>query len=239
MLTPLEIENKRFKKEVFGYNQVEVEDFLSVVSAEYEKIYKDNNAALARINMLTDAIKQYKSMEETLQNAMIVAQKSGEEIRAEASASSSRIVADAETQAQNIIADARRKAAEISYKAEEIKRVSEVFKKQTIELLMEQLDVIKKGHSSSSSEFAISESFEVAEDNEDLIVESSNSTSNSSSEIDLSKILEDVGKISKNLDNYASTDNVAKQTEGSEVEEDSELDDEPEGIKALFDGEEA
>ena len=58
MLTPLEIENKRFKKEVFGYSQIEVEEFLSEVSQDYERFYKDNSAAKERIEMLTDAIKQ-------------------------------------------------------------------------------------------------------------------------------------------------------------------------------------
>ena len=47
MLTPLDIQKKRFRKEIFGYNQVEVEEFLNDISVEYEKILKDNNRCRA------------------------------------------------------------------------------------------------------------------------------------------------------------------------------------------------
>ncbi|MCL2838826.1 MAG: DivIVA domain-containing protein [Oscillospiraceae bacterium] len=228
MLTPLEIENKRFKKEVFGYSQVDVEDFLSEVSSQFEKIYKDNNAALARIEMLNDAIKQYKSMEETLQNAMAVAHKSGDEIRAHARSAADRTVSDAEKQAQQIVADAQRRANEISYKSEEIRKSVELFKKQNIELLMEQLEVIKKGHSISAPELETTISFAYSEVEES----SENSAVASSETIDLSKVLADVGKISKNLDVQTSSEEMP----GAEldIETEAELDEEPVGLKELF-----
>jgi len=228
MLTPLEIENKRFKKEVFGYNQVDVEDFLSEVSAQFEKIFKDNNAALARIEMLNDAIKQYKSMEETLQNAMAVAHKSGDEIRAHARSAADRTIADAEQQAQRIIADAQRRANEISYKSEELQKSVELFKKQNIEILMEQLEVIKKGHSISAPEIDTTINFEYSEADGNL--ESTSVAANET--IDLSKVLADVGKISKNLDDFASSEEVVSAV--AEVELEVELDEEPEGLKELF-----
>ena len=42
MLTPLDIENKRFTKTIKGYNVDEVDDFLDQVTFEYEKLYKEN-----------------------------------------------------------------------------------------------------------------------------------------------------------------------------------------------------
>ena len=43
MLTPLEIENKKFSKQMMnGYNVDEVDEFLDLVTAEYEKMYKEN-----------------------------------------------------------------------------------------------------------------------------------------------------------------------------------------------------
>ena len=231
MLTPIEVENKRFKKEVFGYNQIEVEDFLSEVSGIYEKLYKDNNAALARIDMLTDAIKQYKSMEETLQNAMVIAQKSGDEIRADARGAAERVVADAKEEAKNIIAEARRKADEVSYRSEELQRSVEMFKTQTIELLTAQLELIKR-HSpldlGTSAQYSKSD---------DTVADDSEKVDNDTIEmIDLSNVLEKVGKISESIDSFSSV-------EGAEtVEADSEkmeYGDEPEGMKELFDGDQA
>ena len=41
MLTPLDIENKKFQKQMMnGYNVDEVDDFLDEITADYEKLYK-------------------------------------------------------------------------------------------------------------------------------------------------------------------------------------------------------
>ena len=42
MLTPLDIENKRFTRTLKGYNVEEVDDFLDQLTLEYEKLYKEN-----------------------------------------------------------------------------------------------------------------------------------------------------------------------------------------------------
>ena len=43
MITPLDIENKKFSKQmVNGYNVDEVDEFLDELTADYEKIYKEN-----------------------------------------------------------------------------------------------------------------------------------------------------------------------------------------------------
>ena len=81
MLTPADIENKEFKKEMRGYNITEVNIFLKEVAMSYEKIYQENLSAMDRIGMLSDAVKQYKSMEDTLKNALSVAKGAGDEIK--------------------------------------------------------------------------------------------------------------------------------------------------------------
>ena len=43
MLTPLDIENKRFSKTLKGYNVDEVDDFLDQLTIDYEKLYKRSN----------------------------------------------------------------------------------------------------------------------------------------------------------------------------------------------------
>ena len=46
MLTPLDIENKKFSKKLNGYSVDEVDDFLDQVTLEYEKLYKDSPSIL-------------------------------------------------------------------------------------------------------------------------------------------------------------------------------------------------
>ena len=44
MITPLEIENKKFSKQMMnGYSVEEVDDFLDELTACYEKLYKESN----------------------------------------------------------------------------------------------------------------------------------------------------------------------------------------------------
>lgn len=144
MLTPLEIENKKFKKELIGYSVVEVEEFMQAISSSYENLYKDNLAYKDKINVLSSAVKQYKSMEETLQNAILVAQSAGEEVTRNAKAKADNIIAEAENKAAQILADASKEVTRVSYEYEEMKRNVEVFRTKIISLLTSQLDIVKE-----------------------------------------------------------------------------------------------
>ncbi|MBE7023914.1 MAG: DivIVA domain-containing protein [Clostridia bacterium] len=144
MLTPLEIENRKFKKEFQGYSKVEVTEFLSVISENYELIYKENLANKDKINMLSNAIKQYKSMEETLQSSIVIAKSTGDEIIQNAKKSADNIIKDAENKAAQLLADASREVTRVSYEYEDMRRNVEVFRTKIISLLTSQLDIVKE-----------------------------------------------------------------------------------------------
>ena len=42
MITPMDIENKEFKKTFRGYNEEEVDEFLDAVKEDYENLYREN-----------------------------------------------------------------------------------------------------------------------------------------------------------------------------------------------------
>lgn len=144
MLTPLEIENRKFKKELSGYSKLEVQEFMHVISENYELIYKENLANKDKINMLSNAIKQYKAMEEALQSAILVAQSAGDEVVQNAKKKAENIIADAETKASQLLSDASREVTRVSYEYEEMKRSVEVFRTRIISLLTSQLDIVKE-----------------------------------------------------------------------------------------------
>lgn len=143
MMTPLEIENKKFKKSVSGYNRADVDEFFSVVAQNYEVLYKESLANKDKINMLSNAIKQYKNMEETLQSAILVAQSAGDEVVLNAKKRAENIIAEAETKATQLLSDASREVTRISFEYEELKRNVEVFKTRVLSLLTSQLDIVK------------------------------------------------------------------------------------------------
>ena len=143
MLTPLDIDNRKFNKEVRGYSKAEVEEFMAVISENYELIYKENLANKDKINMLSSAIKQYKSMEETLQSAILVAQNAGDDVVQNAKRTAENIIKDAENKAAQLLADASREVTRLSYEYEEMRRNIEVFRTRIISLLTSQMDIVK------------------------------------------------------------------------------------------------
>lgn len=76
MLTPLDIENKKFQRKMMnGYNVDEVDDFLDEITVDYEKLYKENTELRAEIERSKSDIDKYKTIEQTLQNTLVMAQK--------------------------------------------------------------------------------------------------------------------------------------------------------------------
>lgn len=171
MLTPLEIEKRKYKKEFRGYSVEEVEEFNRIVAEDYEKLYKDNSILKDKINVLSNAIKQYKSMEETLQNAIIVAQSAGEEVTKNAREKADNIIKEAENQAGRILNDAGKEVTKVSYEYEKMKRNVEVFRTKIISLLTSQLDIVK--------EFSMPEDEKVEEIDVETIVKDINSNTDS------------------------------------------------------------
>ena len=76
MITPLDIENKKFTKQMMkGYNVDEVDDFLDELTLEYGKLYKENAELKAQREELDTNVGKYKNIENTIQNTLIMAQK--------------------------------------------------------------------------------------------------------------------------------------------------------------------
>lgn len=73
MLTPLDIENKKFSKQMMnGYSVEEVDDFLDELTVDYEKIYKEVAEAKNKIEDLQESMEKYKNIEGTLQNTLVM-----------------------------------------------------------------------------------------------------------------------------------------------------------------------
>ena len=132
MLTPKDIDQKVFKKAMRGYDVEDVEQFLQEIARSYNELYEENLANKERISVLSDAVGEYKAMEETLQNGLAVARKKGDEIEAAA-----------KKRGELLIADAAKEVAQFAYKYEEMKRSVEIFRAKVVSLLDAQLAVIK------------------------------------------------------------------------------------------------
>ncbi|MBO5454335.1 MAG: DivIVA domain-containing protein [Clostridia bacterium] len=120
MLTPIDIQNKEFSKSLSGYNKDMVDDFMSEVANEFEKLYKENIELKDRLSVLNDSLKKYRAMEDSLQNTLMFAQNTAEDVKKNAKEKADFIVGEASTRAETIIRDAERKCEEIQKKYDSV-----------------------------------------------------------------------------------------------------------------------
>jgi len=105
-LTPLDIHHKEFRNSLRGYSPEEVDDFLDEVADEFERMFKENIDLNEKLDASAARVRAYSDMERTLQNTMVAAQVSADDMRARAEADAGRMVSEAESKAQTIVSTA-------------------------------------------------------------------------------------------------------------------------------------
>ena len=145
MLTPLEIENKTFSKQVVnGYSTNEVHEFMTALLKDYEQLYKENIEYKDKIAVLNQGIQHYKSIEETLQNALIVAQGTAETVKQNAKAEADNILKQAEINATKSVDEIKKQIMEKEIQYGETKKQFDVYKAKMEALLISQLEILKE-----------------------------------------------------------------------------------------------
>lgn len=148
--------SKTFK----NYTPEEVDHFLEQIIIQVEKMIEDNkikNQELAlkdaKIEQLTklvatnqhlqDKLAQYERMEATLQNAIIMAQRTSDQIKSTAHRESEIILDDAKRNASRIINESLLKAEKADMEAEMLKRNVNIFKRKLRGIIEAQLEMVE------------------------------------------------------------------------------------------------
>ena len=101
MLTPLDIQKQEFGVKMRGYNADEVDDFLDLVGADYEKLYRENKELKDKMIVLNKSIEEYKNIENSLRNALLYAQNTAEDVKKNANEKAQNIIQEAENKARD------------------------------------------------------------------------------------------------------------------------------------------
>ena len=144
MITPLEIENKRFRKALNGYNSRDVDDFLEELTRDYEKLYKQVTESQDKIEELKRSLVHYQDIENTLQSTLMMAQKASDEVKDVAQKQADQIIKDAETRARESTLGLQTEIINKSQELEELKKQFDVYKARMESLLISQLELIKE-----------------------------------------------------------------------------------------------
>lgn len=107
-LTPLDIQNKEFRRGFRGYNEQEVDEFLDEVVRDFETLVKENATLKDRLERTEERLSQYVNMEETLKRALISAEEAAAGLRTSAQKEAEMVVREAREQADRLLADAEK-----------------------------------------------------------------------------------------------------------------------------------
>jgi len=149
MITPIEIQNKVFKSGGLGYDKKDVDSFMEELLENYESLYRERMEMADRMNTLKEGLQYYKTIEKTLQKALVLAERTADETKSNAMKNAALIEQEAVSKANIILEDAKREL--------------EMIRKQTIELVR-QYDMYKakfKSLVNSQTELLDSQSFSV------------------------------------------------------------------------------
>ena len=150
---------EKFTRVMRGYDPDEVNNFLDQVIKRVEKMIADideknksialKNDEMKRLkskleetNALKEKLEQYERMESTLNRAILMAQKTSDQLKVAANRESEIIIDDAKKNASRIVNDALIKAEKIENDADMVKRNINVLKRRLKNIIESQLDII-------------------------------------------------------------------------------------------------
>lgn len=119
MLTPVDINNKEFVKGFRGYKQDDVDDFLDQVVNDYEMLYRENNRLKKEIELNNKQLDQYHQLEKNLQDTLLVAQRTADEVVNTANTRGEEIRQAAKQAAENLKRESELQAERLRHQTEE------------------------------------------------------------------------------------------------------------------------
>ncbi len=127
-LTPLDIHHKEFRRSLRGYDESEVDNFLDEVADDFERLFKENIELSEKLDGATEQLRRYQVNEQTIQNTMLAAQRSAEDIVGKANADADQVLRDAELKAKEIIHNALQQKQQVAGELTRIKAAEEDFR---------------------------------------------------------------------------------------------------------------
>lgn len=141
-ITPMEINNKEFKRSFRGYDIDDVDDFMESIVEDYEKLYKENSALRDKLGTVTEKLDHFTKIEATLQNTLVLAQGAADQAKSNSQKESELIIKNANETAQKMIDQAHTEVVRINAQYEKIKQEFSLFKSRYKSFIQTQLDLI-------------------------------------------------------------------------------------------------
>lgn len=143
---------EKFTRTLRGYDPNEVNNFIDQVISQVEIMVKDiksKNKKIAELSSLEEEnaklkekLATYERMEGTLNRAIIMAEKTSEQIKLTAHQESETIINDAKRNANRIVNDALLRAEKTEMEADMLRRNITIFKRKLRSIIESQLEMV-------------------------------------------------------------------------------------------------
>ena len=115
-----DILSRRFEKATFnGYKTDDVDEFLRELSSEFAQLQKDKNELERKLEVLADKIREYRDDEDALKDALLLAQKQGNQIVNESKAAAEKLREETKAAVEKQLKEAQEKADKMTSDADE------------------------------------------------------------------------------------------------------------------------
>ena len=121
-LTPLDIQQQKFRTRFRGFDAQEVDNFLEQMADAFEALLKENENLKEEISRFQLEIQGYRNREDSFKRALLNSQKVIEQMKDNAQKSAELIIAEAEVKAEKILNKAHNRLAQLHEDIAELKR---------------------------------------------------------------------------------------------------------------------
>lgn len=120
-LSPLDIQNHHFGHRFRGYDATEVDNFLHMLTEDYDSLIAENESLKSTVRKLDQRVTDLLGNEKTLQNAIITAQSMTDDLRQAALKESEMLIAQTEIKAEKMLDASHRRVATMAEEIREMK----------------------------------------------------------------------------------------------------------------------
>lgn len=122
-ITPLDLRNHAFPRQMAGYARDEVDQFLRLVADDYEAALREAEQQREQLARLEARLEELTANEQVLQDTLTTAQKLAEDLKRTAIKEAEVIVSEAEIKGEKVLDAAHRRAATLAEDIREMKQL--------------------------------------------------------------------------------------------------------------------
>ncbi len=121
-ITPMDIREQTFKKELLGYNKIEIHAFKELAAGTLEELTRQNYFQEEQLRNMERKLSSHEARESLLKEAITSAQKMGEDLKDNAKKEAELLVLESKIHSEELIKDAHGRVSQIQTEIYQLKK---------------------------------------------------------------------------------------------------------------------